>query len=123
VLTIGISDYGDEARNLRLNFAHRDAQDLASALLNTQEGGLYAEVKPMFLHDGAADRTGIFEALAVMERNMTGSAGQDLAVVMFSGHGIVIDNQFYLVPHGVDSSATARVPVDAGFFYFQAVPQ
>jgi len=113
VLTIGVSDYGDKARDLRLNFAHRDAQDVASALLNTQEGGLYAEVKPMFLHDGTADRAGIFDALAAMDRNMTGSAGQDLAVVMFSGHGTVIDNQFYLVPHGVDSSTTARLEASA----------
>jgi hypothetical protein len=27
-----------------------------------------------------ADKTGIFDALAAMDRNMTGSAGQDLAV-------------------------------------------
>ena len=79
---------------------------MASALLNTQEGGLYAEVKPMFLHDGAADKSGIFEALAAMERNMASSAGQDLAVVMFSGHGTMIDDQFYLVPYGADSSTT-----------------
>src|SRR6267154_1167514 len=59
VLTIGISDYGDKARNLRLNFAARDAQDVASALLNTQGGGLYAEVKPIFLHDDEADKHGI----------------------------------------------------------------
>ena len=70
VLTIGISDYGDKARNLRLNFADHDARDVASALLNTQGGGLYAEVKPMFLHDGQADKDGIFEALAAMDRNM-----------------------------------------------------
>jgi nitroreductase len=67
--------------------AHRDAQDMASALVNTQEGGLYAEVKPMFLHDRTADKAGIFDALAAMERNMGAGAGQDLAVVMFSGHG------------------------------------
>jgi WD40 repeat protein len=113
VLTIGVSDYGDKARNLTLNFAHRDAQDVASALLNTQEGGLYAEVKPIFLHDSAADKAGIFDALAAMERNMTGNAGQDLAVVMFSGHGTMIDNQFYLVPYGADSSATARLKASA----------
>ena len=113
VLTIGISDYGDKARNLRLNFAARDAQDVASALLNTQEGGLYAEVMPMFLHDGEADRGGIFEALAAMDRNMTSSAGQDLAVVMFSGHGAMIDNQFYLVPYGADSSTMARLKAAA----------
>ena len=112
VLTIGISEYGDRARSLRLNFAHRDAQDVASAL-NTQGGGLYAEVKPMFLHDGTADKSGIFEALAAMDRNMKSSAGQDLAVVMFSGHGTMIDNQFYLVPYGADNSTTARLKASA----------
>ncbi len=79
VLTIGVSDYGDKASDLRLKFAHRDAQDVASALVNTQGGGLYAEVMPTFLHDRTADKPGIFEALAAMERNMAKGAGQDLA--------------------------------------------
>jgi WD40 repeat protein len=113
VLTVGISEYGDRARNLRLHFAARDAQDVASALLNTQGGGLYAEVKLMFLHDGEADKHGIADALAAMDRNMTSSAGQDLAVVMFSGHGAMIDNQFYLVPYGADSSTMAHLKADA----------
>jgi uncharacterized caspase-like protein len=113
LLTIGISEYGDKARNLRLNFAARDAQDVASALLNTQEGGLYAEVKPIFLHDSQADKGGIFDALAAMDRNMMSSSGQDLAVVMFSGHGTMIDNQFYLVPYGADSSTMARLKASA----------
>jgi WD40 repeat protein len=113
VLTVGISDYGEKARNLRLNFAARDAQDVASALINTQEGGLYAEVKPIFLHDGEADKHGIADALAAVDRNMTSSAGQDLAVVMFSGHGAMIDNQFYLVPYGADSSSMDHLQADA----------
>jgi hypothetical protein len=113
VLAIGISDYGEKAPNLKLNFAERDARDVANALLNTQEGGLYAEVKPIFLPDGEADKTGIFEALAAMDRNMTSSAGQDLAVVMFSGHGTMIDNQFYLVPYGADDSTMARLKASA----------
>jgi WD40 repeat protein len=113
VLTIGVSDYGDKARDLRLKFAHRDAQDVASALVNTQDGGLYAEVKPMFLHDRTADKAGIFDALAAMERNMGAGASQDLAVVMFSGHGTMIDGQFYLVPHGADNSTPARLKVSA----------
>ena len=113
VLTVGISDYGDKARNLRLNFAARDAQDVASALLNTQGGGLYAEVMPMFLHDGEADKHGIADALAAMDRNMKSGVGQDLAVVMFSGHGTMIDNQFYLVPYGADASTMARLKADS----------
>jgi hypothetical protein len=113
VLTIAVSDYGDKAKDLRLKFAHRDAQDVASALINTQDGGLYAEIKPMFLHDRTADKAGIFDALAAIDRNMGSGAGQDLAVVMFSGHGTMIDGQFYLVPHGVDNSTPARLKVSA----------
>ena len=52
VLTVGVS---------RRRFADRDAQEAASALLNTQEGGLYAEVKPIFLHDSTADKGGNFQ--------------------------------------------------------------
>jgi WD40 repeat protein len=113
VLTMGISDYGDKAKDLRLKFAHRDAHDVASALVNTQEGGLYAAVKLTLLHDGTADKAGIFDALAAMERNMGSGGGQDLAVVMFSGHGTMIDGQFYLVPYGADNSTSARLKVSA----------
>jgi hypothetical protein len=113
VLTIGVSEYGDKAKDLRLKFADRDAQDVASALLNTQDGGLYAQVMPQFIHDGTANKDGIFDALAVMERNMTTATGLDLAVIMFSGHGTMIDGQFYLVPYGVDDSTSARLKSSA----------
>jgi WD40 repeat protein len=106
VLTIGISDYGDKARRLTLKFAHRDAQDVANALITTQKGALYAEVKPMFLHDSTANKVGIFDALKKTEQNM---ATDDFAVVMFSGHGTMIDGQFYLVPYGVDDSTPASL--------------
>jgi hypothetical protein len=113
VLTIGVSEYGDKAKDLKLKFAHRDAQDVASAVINTQDGGLYAEVKPQFLHDDTANKDAIFDALAEMERNMGASMGGDLAVIMFSGHGTMIDRQFYLVPYGVDDSTQARLKSSA----------
>jgi hypothetical protein len=113
VLTIGISDYGDKARNLKLRFATRDAQDVANALLNTQVSGLYAEVNPIFRHDGDADKHGIADALAAMNRNMASSTGQDLAVVMFSGHGAMFDNQFYLVPYGADTGTMEHLKSDS----------
>jgi WD40 repeat protein len=62
VLAIGVSDYGEKVTGLALKFAHKDAEDVASALLNTQGGGLYAEVLPIFLSDCAATKAGIFEA-------------------------------------------------------------
>jgi Caspase domain len=113
VLTIGISAYGDKAQNLSLKFASRDAQDVANAILNTQSDGLYAEIKPMFLHDDEADKGGIYDALAAMDRNMMGGAGQDLAVILFSGHGTMIDNRFYLLPYGADSRTSARLKASA----------
>jgi WD40 repeat protein len=115
ILTIGISDYGERSTSLRLKFAAKDANDVANALLATQgsefnkKGGLYAEVKPQYLHDGEADRAAIFRALGYMKANMAKEeTGQDLAVVLFSGHGAVIDERFYLLPYGVD----ARTPAD-----------
>jgi hypothetical protein len=115
ILAIGISDYGDKAASLRLKFAAKDANDVASALLATQrsefnkKGGLYADVKPQYLHDGEADRAAIFRALGSMKANMAkDEAGQDLAVILFSGHGAIIDDRFYLLPYGVD----ARTPAD-----------
>ena len=43
VLTVGVSDYGQAATHLRLNFAAADANAVAAALLNTQDS-LYATV-------------------------------------------------------------------------------
>jgi Caspase domain len=115
ILAIGISDYGEKATSLRLKFAAKDANDVASALLATQgsefnrKGGLYADGKPQYLHDGEADRAAIFRALGSIKANMAkDEAGQDLAVILFSGHGAIIDDRFYLLPYGVD----ARTPAD-----------
>src|SRR5207248_1955469 len=103
VLAIGISEYGDKApKDLRLQFASKDANDVASALLATQAGefnkmgGLYADVKPQYLSDDKADRAGIFTALDALKTNMASGAGQDFAVVMFSGHGVTLEDRFYL---------------------------
>ena len=44
-----------------------------------------------------------------MARNMEASTTHDLAVVMFSGQGTMICNQFYLVPYGAGSSTPAHL--------------
>ena len=84
MLAIGVSDYGEKAAGLALQFAHKDAEDVAGALLNTQGGGLYAEVLASVLCDGLATRASIFQALEATERNMARGSGQDMAVVLFS---------------------------------------
>jgi WD40 repeat protein len=119
VLTIGINDYGDKAKRLRLDFASTDASDVFNALVNTQDsrfnkfGGLYAEVLPAYVHDSEATKEEVYEALASMQRNMAKSTGDDLAVVMFSGHGAVLDGQFYLLPYGVNAATASRLEATA----------
>ncbi|GAB4392406.1 MAG: hypothetical protein Tsb0032_07930 [Kiloniellaceae bacterium] len=104
ILTIGVSDYGDAAKHLRLKFAAQDANDLAAALLNTQ-ASLYAEVKPQLLHDKYANRRGILNALKSMREAMAqNEPGRDLAVIHFSGHGALIDGEFYLLPYDVNAA-------------------
>jgi DNA-binding beta-propeller fold protein YncE len=101
VLTVGVSDYGTAATHLRLAFAAADANDVAAALLNTQDS-LYAKVSPQRLTNQDATREGILRGLATMRAAMARSErGRDLAVVHFSGHGALVDGEFYLLPHDV----------------------
>jgi Caspase domain len=112
VLAVGVSRYNEEhAKQLRLRYADKDAQDVASALLNTQAGqtGLYADVKVAALSDELATRAGILDALATMRDAMAKGQGRDLAVVEFSGHGAVVDGRLYLLPYDVDTRTAARV--------------
>ena len=108
LLTIGIDQYNEEyAKNLRLNFADRDARDLASAIVNTQDA-LY-QVKPTVLLDKDANKTGILRALKNMRAAMASGGGADLVVVHFSGHGALVDHKLYLLPYDVDARDDAGI--------------
>jgi uncharacterized caspase-like protein len=49
-----------------------------------------------------------------MKANMAkDEAGQDLAVILFSGHGAIIDDRFYLLPYGVDARTEADLKASA----------
>jgi glucose/arabinose dehydrogenase len=112
VLTIGISDYGDKASDLKLKFADRDAEDIEAALF--KQKGRYPYTEDGFIHhlvNKEADSVSILGQLEAMGRAMASGGGgrqDDVAVVMFSGHGMRISDQsgdhFYLVPYGADNS-------------------
>ena len=113
VLTVGVSDYGQAATHLKLSFAAADATDVAAALLNTQKG-LYADVHPQRLSNQDATRAGILRGLATMRQAMArGEPGRDLAVVHFSGHGTLLDGEFYLLPHEVDAGDPVAIKATA----------
>jgi hypothetical protein len=108
VLAIGINHFGDKAGGLHLDYAVDDAHDVATALLTSQKiapgkASLYADVKLQYLPDDKAGRTAILEALETMARDIQNSGSdQDLAVILFSSHGEMVEGQFYLVPYGFD---------------------
>ena len=108
IVSIGVSDYGEHATKLKLAYAQKDAHDVAHALMRTQTS-LYADIKLQYLPNGEAKNRhhathwdDTYETLAASPQ------GRDLAVVMFSGHGAIIDDRYYLLPHDTD----ARTPPD-----------
>ena len=111
VLAIGIDHFGDRAGGLHLNYAADDARDVANALLESQKGApgrpsLYAGVSIQYLPNDQASHTAILDALDRIAQSMqTSGPDQDVAVILISSHGEMIDGQFYLIPYGFDDGS------------------
>ena len=112
VLAIGVDRFGDKAGTLHLDYAAEDAHDVAEAILDSQKGGptkasLYADVDLQYLPNEKATRTAIKDALDAIAQSMTKSGSdQDVAVILISSHGEMIDGQFYLIPYGFVGDGT-----------------
>jgi WD40 repeat protein len=114
VLAIGVDNFGNKAGGVNLNYAAEDAHDIATTLLESQRGGpskasLYADVDLQYLPNDKADSAAILDALDAMAQRMAKSdAGQDVAVILVSSHGEMIDGQFYLIPYGFDAGSQGK---------------
>lgn len=108
VLAIGVDQFG-------LQYAADDARGVADALSETQKiaagkASLYADVTTATLVDEGASRIAILEAVDDLTRSMRKSVDdQDVAVILFSGHGEMIENKYYLIPYGVDVSTPTKM--------------
>jgi uncharacterized caspase-like protein len=119
VLAIGIDRFREKAGGLHLDYAAEDAHDVAEAILESQriaqgKASLYGGVSLQYLHDEEASRTAILQGMDKIAQTM-GADGpeQDLAVILFSGHGEMIEGQFYLVPYGFDSETATAMETSA----------
>jgi WD40 repeat protein len=123
VLAIGLNKFGDKAGGLHLDYAAEDAHDVASALFDSQKGGpgkasLYADVRVDYLLNEQATHTAILDRLDVMAQSVAKSdPDQDLAVILVSSHGEIIEGKFYLIPYGFDlaspnASRTSALPAN-----------
>jgi WD40 repeat protein/uncharacterized caspase-like protein len=97
VLAIGIN-YENSPGLDHLQYAAKDAMDLTNALYYTQSSGLYGEVIPDPLVNENATREQIMNHLDALQSSMDSN---DVAVVIFSGHGAMKNGEFHLLPSDV----------------------
>ena len=119
VLAIGVDKFGDKAGGLHLDYAAKDAHDVADALLDSQKlapgkPSLYADVKVTYLPNDKASKTAIEDALDATADSMAKSGtDQDTAVIFVSSHGEMIGDQFYLIPYGFVANGTRNAATDS----------
>jgi hypothetical protein len=112
LLAMGISAYNEKyAKHLQLEYASRDATDLARAVMSTQ-GSLY-DIKPQVLIDDTANKAGLLRALKTIHDTMASGFGTDLAVIHFAGHGALIEEKLYLLPYEVDARDEVSIRASA----------
>jgi uncharacterized caspase-like protein len=93
VLAIGVSRYPQAT--FALNFAAKDAQDVA-AVLRRQQGRLYREVEAKLLTDAEATRDAILDGPEWLQRQTT---NRDVAALFMAGHGVNDANgHYYFLP-------------------------
>ena len=97
-LVIGVADYAKPS--LKLDFAGKDARDIA-ALLERQKGGLYRDVQVRLLEDRKASREAVLDGLDWLRRSAT---AEDVAVLFLAGHGTNdATGRFWFLPADVDT--------------------
>src|SRR5262249_3327072 len=94
---------------LKLDYAARDARDLAS-LWQAKSGTLFRKVEVKLLTDEKATRAEVLGGLLWLRKQMT---QKDVGIVSFSGHGVRdTDGSLYLAPVDIDPDnvLASRVP-------------
>lgn len=98
-VVVGVSSYKNLQPNEQLRFAHRDAEQLAEFLRSPAGGGFPAsQIKVLLNQDAtiAAIRTALGSWLA------RSAEKDDVVYIFFAGHGVVEDNDAYLMAHDSD---------------------
>ncbi|GER92398.1 hypothetical protein A45J_0113 [hot springs metagenome] len=106
ILAIGISRYKDE--HLRLQFAHKDAEDFVKTM-KKQKGKLYEDVVVKLLTDERATKDEILDGLDWLQKETT---HKDLAMLFIAGHGINdTAGIYYFLPQNADIEKLKRTAI------------
>jgi WD40 repeat protein len=94
VLTIGINRYSNPSFNL--NFAVPDATDFGQELRQRQTRlDRFSKIELISLFDQQATKTNIVAAI----EKLKAAQPEDAVIVYFAGHGLAVEQRFYLIPH------------------------
>lgn len=93
VLAVGVSEYDNEKYNLE--YCDDDAKAIAEQFLN-QKGRAFGDVQVQVFTNKNATVTNIKGGLDWLQKSCTSS---DVAIVLFSGHGIKKERGLYYVTH------------------------
>ena len=108
VLVIGLNVYANPQFNLR--YAVADAQAFGAEFQQQQSRlAQFAEVKVTALLDVQATKANILQQLARLAGQ---TQPEDAVVIFYAGHGLSVQNQFYVIPHDLGFTGR-RVAVDA----------
>jgi WD40 repeat protein len=111
VLTIGVSDYDDD--ELDLNYAAKDAEDFANALLD-QKRDLYKDIIVRQLPD--ASKQEVLDGLGWLQSQ---AQYDDVSILFLAGHGVNVcgygnnntGGRYYFVPRDFDTKNQAETGV------------
>ena len=108
-LLIGISSYADP--HMRLNYAAKDAADLAGKL-QAQQGIFYGKVDIVTLLDADAEKNAVEKQLVQLKKR---AVPEDTVLVFFAGHGMTdaaYDFYFLAADSEMDADLLAATAVD-----------
>jgi hypothetical protein len=108
LVVVGINKYQNE--KMSLNYALADATAFKDEIEKDTKTVL-SGVKTWFITDAAADRKGILEAFAQVQKT---AKAQDVFVFYYAGHGVIgKDKEFYLVPNDVSNLKNVQTELEA----------
>jgi hypothetical protein len=99
IVAVGINKYADA--NLNLNYAASDAKAI-SELFRRRGASLYSQVHVTEVTDTEATRVAIRDAV---KKAAAESKPQDTFVLVLAGHGSMVGQRYYFVPHELRKQA------------------
>jgi len=98
-LGIGISSYDENIRP-KLQWAHRDAEDMGRLLCRQRDGAdtrsYFKDVKALVVSNNDATKSNIIKGLNWMNEQVTSE--NDVRVLLISGHGVIADGSYFFFP-------------------------